>query len=279
MTANILSDIFSRTLTESKIDPRILLDKEIDESNYSDNFGLEWTKFDGYSGKESLSHGHLFGRFVLPSNFFANKFIVDVGCGNGRLGRFMYPTAKTYLGIDMSESVYSFPKYSNSENVILCRSSGTNLPIKNGISDITVCWGVLHHMHDPEKGLNELIRTTKIGGEIIIFIYPTNFDFRKNLNTFAKNIDSEVLHKILNQTSDLIDSLSEVDNYLGSSLANGMALSIKRSREWQLFQWFDGISPKYHWSLEKFLDSLLSEKIKLLAKTAPGCYRFIKIND
>jgi len=33
-------------------------------------------------------------------------------------------------------------------------------------------------------------------------------------------------------------------------------------REWQIFQWYDGITPKYHWLLEKLIEKLPS----------PGCY-------
>lgn len=275
----MLNNIFKRSLVKSKIDPRVLIDVDVNEANYSDNFGLEWTEFDGYHAKESLSHGHLFGRFFLPKNYFDNKLVLDVGCGNGRLGRFMCASAKSYVGIDLSESVYAFPNYTNTENIILCRSNGTDLPTNDEVSDITVCWGVLHHMDDPQKGLHELIRSTKIGGEILIFIYPQTFDFRMNLNCFVKHIPPALLHEILSNTSDLIDSLSEVDQYYGNSLANGMSLGIKKSREWQLFQWFDGISPQYHWSLEKYFDSLNSNQIKLRAKTAPGCYRFVKVNN
>ena len=47
------------------------------------------------------------------------------------------------------------------------------------LSDISVCWGVLHHMDDPFSGLKELLRITKSGGEILIFIYAKGYDGRK----------------------------------------------------------------------------------------------------
>ena len=48
-------------------------------------------------------------------------------------------------------------------------ASGTDLPLNNGIADVTICWGVLHHMNEPMKGLDELVRVTKPGGNILIF--------------------------------------------------------------------------------------------------------------
>ena len=49
------------------------------------------------------------------------------------------------------------------------RASGTDLPLNNGIADVTICWGVLHHMNEL-KGLNELVRVTA-RRSILIFIY------------------------------------------------------------------------------------------------------------
>ena len=63
----------------------IMIDSELDNFEYVNSFGFEWTKIDGFVGKESMSHGHIFGRFLLPKQYFSNKTVIDVGCGNGRI--------------------------------------------------------------------------------------------------------------------------------------------------------------------------------------------------
>ena len=90
--------------------------------------------------------------------------------------------------------MYAFPAYLKTEDITLVRASGTNLPLKDKVSDVTICWGVLHHMDEPFKGLSELIRVTKPGGCILIFIYSKEYRSRKNLNQFAKNIDHKSSH-------------------------------------------------------------------------------------
>ena len=140
-----------------------MIDSELDNFEYVNSFGFEWTKIDGFVGKESMSHGHIFGRFLLPKQYFSNKTVIDVGCGNGRIGRIIAPLSAKYFGCDLSESVYAFPSYLEANNTTLIRASGTNLPFNDGISDVTVCWGVLHHMDDPFSGLKELLRITKSG--------------------------------------------------------------------------------------------------------------------
>ena len=171
--------IFRRKLERCKRDKRIMIDSELENFEYVNSFGFEWTQIDGFIGKESMSHGHIFGRFLLPKFYFKNKIVIDVGCGNGRIGRIIGPLSAKYFGCDLSESVYAFPSYLEASNISLIRASGTNLPFYDEVSDISVCWGVLHHMDDPFAGLKELFRVTKSGGEILILFIPKDMTEEK----------------------------------------------------------------------------------------------------
>lgn len=267
-----------RDLEPSELDENILIDTELRNSDYVESFGFEWTEIDGFIGKESMSHGHIFGRFMLHQEFFSDKTVVDVGCGNGRIGRLVAPLAKNYYGLDLSESVYAFPKYLESKNITLVRASGTDLPLNNGIADVTICWGVLHHMNEPMKGLNELVRVTKPGGSILIFIYSKAYKARKNLNEFAKNISQEKGHELLESVSDCLDSWREVDQFYANNLSRSLFMSVKQSRDWQIFQWYDGITPQYHWDLEEEIESAFKKMSLDYKKIQEGCYR-VKVHD
>ena len=70
------SKYFKRKLVPCQKNSRILLDPEIEGvESYVESFGFEWTKIDGFIGKESMSHGHIFGRFLLPPDFFEGKLV------------------------------------------------------------------------------------------------------------------------------------------------------------------------------------------------------------
>ena len=269
--------IFKRALKQCPKDNRVLLDPEIGNQDYVGTFGFEWTKIDGFVGKEAMSHGHIFGRFLLPSNYFEGKTVVDVGCGNGRIGRLIAPFCADYIGCDLSESVYAFPSYLKTENITLVRASGTNLPLVDESADITVCWGVLHHMDKPLEGLQELLRVTKSGGEILIFIYSKGYEARKNLNVFSKKIEEEKKFEVIEATSDMLDGWREVDKFYGDLLSANVFMSVKQSREWQIFQWYDGITPEFHWSLEEDLEKYFSENSIKFNRTHVGCFRIKKL--
>jgi len=269
--------MFRRELHSCERDPAVLIDSGLRNTDYVDSFGFEWTSIDGFVGKETMSHGHVFGRFMLPRDFFTNKQVVDVGCGNGRIGRLIAPLSKGYCGLDLSEAIYAFPRYTQRpQDFSLVRASGTDLPLSDAVADVTICWGVLHHMDDPDAGLSELFRITKPGGTILIFVYPSGFDSRKNLNVYMRGLPAERAHTIISQISDDLDTWREVDSFYAELLAGCVALSFKHSREWQKFQWFDGITPRYHWSLENILEEQTRKLAHQVDIYRPGCFRIQK---
>ena len=264
--------MFRRDVKPSERDPGVLIDSKLENSAYVNSFGFEWTQIDGYAGKEVMSHGHIFGRFMLPRDFFTGKTVVDIGCGNGRIGRLVAPLSKSYCGVDLSEAVFAFPSYiKKPESFTLVQASGTDLPLADAVADVTICWGVLHHMDKPDAGLAEILRVTKPGGVILMFVYPTNFKARKNLNVFIRGLPEDKAHAIIDTLSDELDSWREVDNFYAERLASEVALSFKFSREWQKFQWFDGITPRYHWSLEQQVGEW-GAKIGDCKSYRPGCF-------
>ena len=171
------------------------------------------------------------------------------------------------------KAVYAFPRYiQKPEHFTLVRASGTDLPIADQVADVTLCWGVLHHMNDPEAGLMELLRVTKPGGMILIFVYPKQFDARKNLNAYIRGLPEDQAHGIIERLSDEFDAWREVDPFYANQLAPLMALSFKSSRAWQKFQWFDGITPRYHWSIEQRVAEWGGQGGRKVVSYRPGCF-------
>jgi len=126
-------------------------------------------------------------------------------------------------------------------------------------------------LDDPERALCELRRITKPGGEILIFIYSDAYAARENFNRFVKHISDDIKYELIESTSDYLDQWREVDKFYADLLSQNLFMSVKQSREWQIFQWYDGVTPNYHWLLTEMIkgnQGLLSASNSL----APGCY-------
>ena len=79
-------------------------------------------------------------------------------------------------------------------------------------------------------------------------------------------------HDIISRISDSLDGWREVDQFYAGLLANYVALGFKYSREWQKFQWFDGITPRYHWSISKNVAEWAGRAARRVNTYRPGCY-------
>ncbi len=269
--------MFRRPVNPSRHKPSIMIDSALKDASYVDNFGFEWTHIDGFADKEIMSHGHVFGRFGLPRDFFKGKSVVDIGCGNGRIGRLIAPLCASYAGVDLSEAVYSFPDYTaRPPHFSLTQASATDLPFVDGLADVTLCWGVLHHVDRPEVAFAELDRVTRHGGTILVFVYSDGYASRKNLNKFLRGLGLERSHVILEQLSDGLDTWRQIDPFYANILAGHLSLSFKQSQAWQRFQWYDGVTPRYHWALEKPVQQWALARGLTVRHFQPGCFRLDK---
>ncbi len=97
--------------------------------------------------------------------------VYDIGCGAGYwlgVAHHLGIGKDRLFGIDMSPT--------NAEEL---RAEGFNvscgdvlsLNLDSGISDFTICNGVIHHTPDPLQALRELARITKPGGRIYLSVY------------------------------------------------------------------------------------------------------------
>ena len=90
----------------------------------------------------------------------------DIPVGNGSLLVHTGAWGPAYLeGVDLGESILSARK-----NMELARARNWNI-VKADLTrygspgfDVVYCIGVLHHLKDPKKGFDAVVRNTKSGG-------------------------------------------------------------------------------------------------------------------
>lgn len=109
----------------------------------------------------------------ITTHSLINKNIVEIGCSHSYIGQWLqqrYPNYK-YLGVDLNKKAVRMARLKGI-NVIF--GNNLNLKLLSNSSDLTISEGVIHHTPDPYKCFQELVRITKKGGVISLYVYNKN---------------------------------------------------------------------------------------------------------
>ncbi len=235
-------------------------------SNYSNNFGKQWsifrkTQLDSYS-KIPVSENRFFHATNWKKNEIKNKLILDVGCGAGRFAEIALQAGANLIAIDYSGAVKS--AYQNLHlhpNFSVIQADIYKLPFKSEQFDFVYCLGVLQHTPNVEKAFNCLPIMVKPGGKLCVDYYWKRFltmmHSKYVFRPFTKNMSHEKLLKVI---KILLPSLLHISNafskipLIGKPLQrllpianykNVYPLSDQQNLEWSLLDTFDMLSPSY----------------------------------
>ena len=192
---NTLSTHFDNTLDGFKAlgeDERI---EAIDYRTGNVYFKLwqNFTKEEYYQEPKELLKFRL-SRNGLNINKFQNG--IDAGCGGGRYTLALKSMGITRMqGVDISPDSVSFASKMSEfpENeVSFKQASVLDLPFDNESFDFIFSNGVLHHTTSTSKGLSELYRVLKPGGEGFLYLYGGKESLFWDIVDFCREILSDV---------------------------------------------------------------------------------------
>ena len=165
----------------------------------------------------------------------AESLVADIGCGNGKNMQLRHDELE-YIGMDISE-----------EMVTICQTRGFNvvhgdilkIPFADNSVDACISIAVIHHLTTRAEriaGIRELIRITKPGGKILIYVWAfeqpesskrkftshdemvpfTNKDGTKHYRYYHLYTDGELLGEVMEACPmlNVIDSHVEMGNYV-----------------------------------------------------------------
>lgn len=124
------------------------------------------------------------------------KVILDVATGTGDLALAAVPLhPEKIIGIDISEGMLAIgrekiSKLNLSSLITLQFADSTELPFTdNSFDAVTVAFGV-RNFEKLEKGLNEMLRVVRPGGQVIIleFSKPEKFPIKQLYNLYSRKI-------------------------------------------------------------------------------------------
>lgn len=141
-----------------------------------ESFGYQWTVF----SEMVVDFRQNFLQYIAPvdERFFPGKRGLDLGCG---FGRHIYNAAKfgaEMVGVDISEAIESTRVNTGGmPNVHLVQADVYSLPFRPGVFDFAYSIGVLHHLPEPEKAFQSVVRLVKPGGSVFIWVYSNSRRF------------------------------------------------------------------------------------------------------
>jgi ubiquinone/menaquinone biosynthesis C-methylase UbiE len=126
-------------------------------------------------GASSVEEFHRTGQYeadlLIQSGLLPNSFLVDVGCGSGRLASKLAPSHEgRYLGTEISSELLDYAsRISNRPDWRFESVHGLSIPIDDGMADMVCFFSVLTHLRNEESYLylEEARRVLKPGGRIV----------------------------------------------------------------------------------------------------------------
>lgn len=180
-------------------------------------------------------------QLISSANFNPEYPVFDIATGTGRAASVL-----TRLGFNVITGDYELNKQNEAERRItpeflpkvkFMELNIETLPFNDNSTESIVCINTIHELENPEKGINELIRTLSPNGKLLIADFnPEGFDVmdKLHLQQFGKmhprgNISYDRISLVL---KDNFSSILEIK----TSLNNGLLAADKIDREMQGFE-------------------------------------------
>ncbi len=235
--------------------------------DYTQNFGLEWTKhsklqLDKFSGT-TLSRDRFYRESGWTKEELKGKKVLEAGCGAGRFTQIVLDAGAMVYAFDSSDSIYANQKNNKHKNLHIFKLDICDLPFEENSFDYIFCFGVLQHTSNPKKSFENLVKYLKPNGKIAIDIYPffwkTFFLPRYYIRPFTRRKDPEKLYNFVkNYWVPFWLPLSECIRkipLIGPKLRNIVPVENirgifpdydnKTCNEWAVLNTFDWFSPRY----------------------------------
>ena len=238
----------------------------VPESNYADNFGMQWnhfakTQLDSYSGHPISSERFWNATGWRPEDL-KDQWVLDVGSGSGRFAEAALEAGAKVVALDYSSAVdacYSNLKHYSTLHVI--QGDVYALPFALESFPYIYSLGVLQHTPDVTKAFAALPPVLASGGHLCADFYWNRLRTLMNpkylLRPVTKRMDQEKLFSWLVAN---VPTLLRISQFLGRTPLIGRylkrivpvvdytgiyPLSDKQLEEWALLDTFDMLAPAY----------------------------------
>lgn len=238
------------------------------QSNYADNFGMQWnhfrqTQLDSYSGHSISADRFWQATGWLPKDL-RGQWVLDVGCGAGRFAEIALGAGATVVALDYSSAVDAcYANLKDHPNLHVVQGDIYALPFQKQYFPFVYCLGVLQHTPKVMRAFRSLPPCVMEGGSLCVDFYLKSWKsqifpkayylFRPVTKRMAKGQLFSLLQKWVPMLMFISNSLGRIPvigvglkrlvpvaNYVGV-----YPLTAQQQMEWALLDTFDNLAPEY----------------------------------
>jgi SAM-dependent methyltransferase len=245
---------------------RDFIPRFVAESNYADNFGMQWntfrrTQLDSYSG-QPISARRFWDATGWRPEELTGRWVLDAGCGAGRFAEIALQAGARVVALDYSNAVDACYQNLKQHPNLHCVQGDINaLPLPKGFFPYVYSFGVLMCTPDTARSFAALPPVVAAGGRLCVDFYGLRFGTLLHAKWVLRPITSRMrpptLFRVLQSTVPVMLPISQflagipalgvclkrlipVANYTGI-----YPLNAEQLKEWALLDTFDMLAPKY----------------------------------
>jgi SAM-dependent methyltransferase len=219
---------------------------------YTSSFSYEWDQFrhtqlDSRTGRAD-TRDRLQASLSFPLSELRGKLVLDAGCGMGRFAEIVQHFGGTYIGMDYSYAVdAAYRNASNLPGVHFVQADIFAPPFDDGVFDLAMSLGVLHHTPDPRAAFGSLSRVVKDGGQLTVTVYDAGNKVYVANSRFWRAYTTRFPQRLLHTLSYAAVPLYYLWTLprVGWLFRSVAFISLERDWRWRVLDTFDWYSPKY----------------------------------
>ncbi len=129
-------------------------------------------KADLYAQSEALNDVGALNLLAETAGLVADDVVLDVACGPGVVSCYLAGTARSVVGVDLTEAMLEQARINQDreglQNVSWVLGDVSELPLPDGAFSLVVSRYALHHVLEPKAVLHEMIRACSERGRVVV---------------------------------------------------------------------------------------------------------------